>query len=64
MPENWQPGQPIRIPDPSDPTGRTFIEIPADALEMQVIAVPDNAAPLKNLPQMPNIQGDLNVSTS
>ena len=34
MPENWQPGQPIRVPDPSDPTGKRFIEIPADALEV------------------------------
>lgn len=34
MPENWQPGQNIRLPDPSDPMGRTFIEIPADQVEV------------------------------
>lgn len=30
MPEGWQPGMPIIVPDPSDPTGKRMIEIPAD----------------------------------
>lgn len=36
MPEGWEPGQPILIPDPRDPTGKTMIEIPADQLEVMV----------------------------
>jgi hypothetical protein len=39
MPEDWVPGKAFRIPDPSDPTGQAWIEIPADALEV-VAAVP------------------------
>ena len=34
MPEDWEPGKPFRVPDPTDPTGRAYIEIPADALEI------------------------------
>jgi len=34
MPEDWKPGQSIKVPDPTDPTGKNFIEIPADALEV------------------------------
>jgi len=34
MPESWQPGQNIRLPDPNDPTGKTFIEIPASEVEI------------------------------
>ena len=30
MDENWKPGDPILIPDPSDPTGQRKIEIPPD----------------------------------
>lgn len=32
MPPNWQPGQPLRIPDPADPT--KFIEIGAGDIEV------------------------------
>lgn len=35
MPPTWKPGQTVRIPDPSDPTGTRFIEIPAAALEVK-----------------------------
>lgn len=37
MPENWTPGQPIKIPDPNDPTGKTFIEMPADQLDIMAV---------------------------
>jgi hypothetical protein len=30
MPEDWEPGKPFLIPDPTDPTGKRMIEIPAD----------------------------------
>jgi hypothetical protein len=36
MPEGWEPGQPIMINDPDDPTGQRKIQVPAEAL--QVIA--------------------------
>jgi len=34
------PGQAIKIPDPNDPTGKTMIEIPAEAMEV-IAKVPE-----------------------
>lgn len=46
MPEDWRPGQAVRIPDPSDPTGKRIIEVnPAD---VEVVAeVPAPPEPVK-----------------
>jgi hypothetical protein len=35
MPADWKPGQPVRVPDPNDPT--KVIELPADAVDMQAV---------------------------
>ena len=56
MPANWRPGQPFMVPDPSDPTGKRMIEIPADQLNI-VAEVPTPAGP-------PQIGADVGVDTS
>ena len=51
MPENWKPGDKVKIPDPNNP-GR-MIEVPFEALDIQ--AVPANA---------PKIGADVGNDTS
>ena len=52
MPENWTPGMPIRVPDPNDPTGKNYIEMPADQLDIMAVN-PDGEV------TQPNIGADI-----
>ena len=48
MPESWQPGQNLKIPDPNDPSGTNFIEIPASELEIVgEVGSPKNGAQIE-----------------